>query len=298
MTRNVVLVTGLSGAGKSSILNALEDVGYEVVENVPLPLLDQLIAQAGDQLAVGVDARTRGFDADAVLALLAALRARADLHAELVFADAAPDVLQRRYSETRRRHPLAPQGRAVDGISVEAALLAPLREAASMVIDTSDLALPALRARLEAVFGPGGGMGVGVMSFAYRGGLPRDADLVFDVRFLRNPHYDPQLRPLTGEDPRVAAYVEADRDFEAFYGRMLDLLRLVLPRFVEEGKKYATIAIGCTGGKHRSVYTAGRLARDLARDGWRVDLTHRDMPASPPADHGNPAAQPVQAREA
>lgn len=298
MTRAVTLVTGLSGAGKASILKALEDLGYDAVDNLPLSLLGELVDRAEAPLAVGVDTRTRGFDVRSVLATLAALRPRPDLHVELLFADAAPDVLMRRYSETRRRHPLAPHGRVADGIAAEDALLAPLREAANIVIDTSDLPLPALRSRLEAAFGSGGGMGVAVTSFAYRGGLPRDADLVFDARFLRNPHYDAALRPLTGLDPLVAAYVEADPDFEPFYGRMTGLLRLVLPRFVQEGKKYATIAVGCTGGKHRSVHIAQRLAGDLAQDGWRVDLTHRDIPGGSPATRQAPAAQPVQAQEA
>ncbi len=298
MTRAVTLVTGLSGAGKASVLKALEDLGYDAVDNLPLSLLGELVDRAEAPLAVGVDTRTRGFDVRGVLATLGDLRARPDLHVELLFADAAPDVLMRRYSETRRRHPLAPHGRVADGIAAEDALLAPLREAANIVIDTSDLPLPALRSRLEAAFGSGGGMGVAVTSFAYRGGLPRDADLVFDARFLRNPHYDAALRPLTGLDPLVAAYVEADPDFEPFYGRMTGLLRLVLPRFVQEGKKYATIAVGCTGGKHRSVHIAQRLAGDLAQDGWRVDLTHRDLPGGSPATGQAPAAQPVQAQEA
>lgn len=298
MTRAVALVTGLSGAGKASILRALEDLGYDAVDNPPLSLLGDLVDRAEAPLAVGIDTRTRGFDASAVLAALDALRTRPDCRAELIFADASPEVLMRRFSETRRRHPLAPHGRVADGIAAEGALLAPLREAANMVIDTSDLPLPALRSRLEAAFGSGGGMGVAVTSFAYRGGLPRDADLVFDARFLRNPHYDPELKPLTGLDPRVAAYVEADPDFEPFYGRMTGLLRLLLPRFVQEGKKYATIAVGCTGGKHRSVHIAQRLAGDLAQDGWRVDLTHRDIPGGAHAASQTPAPQPVQAQEA
>jgi len=298
MTRSVALVTGLSGAGKASILRVLEDLGYEAVDNPPMAMLGDLVARTEAPLAIGIDTRTRGFDAAAVLAALESLRNRGDVQAELVFADASPDVLIRRFSETRRRHPLAPQGRVADGIATEEAMLAPLREVANMLIDTSDLPLPALRARLEAAFGSGGGMTVSVTSFAYRGGLPRDADMVFDARFLRNPHYDPGLRPLTGLDPRVSAYVEADPDFEPFYTRMTDLLRLLLPRFVQEGKKYATVAIGCTGGKHRSVHIVQRLARDLVQAGWRVDVTHRDIPGGIPAPSAVPTSRPVQAQEA
>lgn len=298
MSRSVVLVTGLSGAGKASILRILEDLGYEAVDNPPMAMLTELVDRSETPLAIGIDTRTRGFDAASVLTTLETLRARADVQAELVFADASPEVLIRRYSETRRRHPLAPQGRVADGIATEEAMFAPLREAANMLVETSDLPLPALRARLEAAFGSGGGMTVGVTSFAYRGGLPRDADLVFDARFLRNPHYDAALRPLTGLDPRVSAYVEADADFEPFYTRMTDLLRLLLPRFVQEGKKYATVAIGCTGGKHRSVHIVQRLARDLVQEGWRVDVTHRDIPGGPLLSGATPAARSAQAQEA
>ncbi len=301
----VVLVTGLSGAGKASILRALEDLGYEAVDNPPLTLVEVLVSRSERPLAIGVDARSRGFDAGLVLATLARLKQRLGLRPELVFAWADETVLLRRYTETRRRHPLAPLGRVIDGIMDETALTQPLRDAADLVLDTSDLPLPGLRRAIEQRFrtspaeGAGdAGLTVSLLSFAFPAGLPREADMVFDVRFLRNPHYDPVLRPGTGLDPEVAAYVEADPDFEGFYASVLGLLRLVLPRFVQEGKKYATVAVGCTGGRHRSVRTVERLAADLARapeegaegQGWQVAVTHREL-AREAAGAGGPAAE-------
>jgi UPF0042 nucleotide-binding protein len=291
----VVLVTGLSGAGKASILAALEDCGFETVDNPPLPLLPELAGRAGPRLAMGVDARSRGFDAQAVLAALERLRQQDDRRVELVYATAEEDVLLRRYTETRRRHPLAPAGRVVDGIAAEIALTAPLKVAADLVVDTSDLPLRGLRTLIERRYGrPDQPMAIGLVSFAYPRGLPREADLVFDLRWLRNPHDDPDLRPLTGLDPAVAAHVAADPDFPEFFARMAGLVDVLLPRFVAEGKKYATIALGCTGGRHRSVATVQKLAAHLGSNGWRVDVTHRELARMPPA-----GAEPVrQAQEA
>ena len=290
----LVLVTGLSGAGKASVLRALEDVGYEAVDNPPLPMLEEMVDRGDRRLAIGVDARTRGFDAGAVLDALHRLRANPTLRAELVFVWADEDTLLRRYTETRRRHPLAPQGRVADGIAAEEALTAPLREAADLVIDTSDLPLPALRQQIERHFGAPGEAGsrrlmVSLVSFAYSHGLPREADLVFDTRFLRNPHYDPILRPRTGLDPEVGAFIAADPDYPQFFNALTELIGLLLPRFVQEGKKYTTITIGCTGGRHRSVYVAEQLARFLSarvaggtaggQNGveWQLNVTHREL---------------------
>ncbi len=309
----VVLVTGLSGAGKLSVLRALEDLGYAAVDNPPLPLVDGLVAEqvAGGAggLAIGIDARTSGFDAGAVLAARERLGTHPMLRAELVYAWANDSVLMRRYTESRRRHPLAPEGRVRDGIIAEQALTGALREAADLVIDTSDLPLAGLRQLMEQRFAEPGlghaGMTVSLVSFAYAAGLPRDADLVLDARFLRNPHYDPGLRPRTGLDPDVAAYVAADPDYAAFLARIRDLLALVLPRFVQEGKKYVTIAIGCTGGRHRSVHLIERLAAHLrAAEGeaWRLTVTHRELAREEVASRPPPARAPadlaVQAQEA
>ena len=283
--RQVVLVTGLSGAGKASILRALEDLSYETVDNPPLGVLEALVGDGDQPLAAGVDSRTRDFDAAATIRLLAKIRERPDITVTVVFATAEEDVLLRRFTETRRRHPLAPGGplghSVADGIAREAALMAPLRETAEMVVDTSDLPLPELRRMIERRFGVEGaaGMGVSVLSFAFPRGLPREADLVFDLRFLRNPHYVDALRPLTGRDAAVAAYLEADPDFAPFWRCMTEMLGPLLPRYAQEGKKYLTIALGCTGGKHRSVLAAERLAHHLQSQGWRVELFHRELSA-------------------
>lgn len=290
----VVLVTGLSGGGRTSVLRELEDLGYEAVDNLPLQMLEDIVTRSDRRLAIGVDARSRGFDADAVLHAMARLRANPKLRLELVYAWADETTLLRRYTETRRRHPLAPEGRVVDGIAREEALTAPLRNAADLVIDTSDLPLGALRRLIDRQFGSGTSadenqLVLSLISFAYRFGLPREADLVFDGRFLRNPHYDPILQPRTGLDPEVGAFIAADPDFATFFAKMADLIDMLLPRFVQEGKKYATITIGCTGGRHRSVYLVEHLAEYLANRiaqarasgdggfGWRLHVTHREL---------------------
>jgi UPF0042 nucleotide-binding protein len=278
--KRVVLVTGLSGAGKSSILRTLEDLGYETVDNPPLPLIEELVAGGDNALAVGVDARRRGFCAEAVLDTLARLQRDPVLRPELVFAWAEEAALLRRYTETRRRHPLAPQGRVADGIAAEERLTAPLRQAADLLLDTTDLPPAALRRRVEQLFSPDDrqdGLVVSLVSFAYPAGLPREADLVLDARFLRNPHYDTFLRQKTGLDPAVGAFVESDPDFTKYYNQIKELLALLLPRFVQEGKRYATVAVGCTGGRHRSVHIIERIAIDLAGAGWRVMRAHREL---------------------
>lgn len=293
--RPVVLVTGLSGAGKSSILRMLEDLGFETVDNPPLSVLEEVVREGGSvPIAAGVDARTRGFETADVMTLLGRLRRVPGIAPQLIYATADEAVLMRRFSETRRRHPLAPGGslgaRVADGIAREAALLAPLQEVADAVIDTSDLPLPDLRRQIEQRFRDTGvgGMAVAVMSFAFPKGLPREADLVFDLRFLRNPHYDPVLRPLTGRDGKVAAFIQEDSAFDPFWQRMTALLDPLLPRYAAEGKKYLTVAMGCTGGKHRSVLLAEMLAAHLTRNGWRVDLTHREL-ARPESGHRDQA---------
>jgi UPF0042 nucleotide-binding protein len=292
--RRIVVVTGLSGGGKASVLHALEDVGYDAVDNPPLGLVEELASRADRDIAIGVDARTRGFNTDLVLDTLANLRRNPALLPELVFVWADEATLLRRYTETRRRHPLAPRGRVTEGIELEQEITARLRDAANLIIDTSDLPLARLRQLIERHFGPHGDendtrMGVSLTSFAYAKGLPKEADLVFDARFLRNPHYDPMLRSRTGLDPDVGEYIRADQDYAAYLSRLTDLVDLVLPRFVQEGKKYATIAIGCTGGRHRSVHLIERLAAHLSSRlaalhaageselDWRQTVTHREL---------------------
>jgi RNase adapter protein RapZ len=290
----VVLVTGLSGGGKSSVLRALEDLGYEAVDNPPLPMLEDMVTHSDRKLAIGVDARTRGFDAREVLATLNRLRVNPILRPELVYASADETTLLRRYTETKRRHPLAPQGRVADGIAREEQLTGSLRNGADLVIDTSDLPLGSLRRLIERHFGAGSDaeerrLVVSLISFAYKFGLPREADLVFDARFLRNPHYDPILQPRTGLDAEVGVFIEADPDFTTFFEKLAGLIDMLLPRFVQESKKYATITIGCTGGRHRSVYLVEKLGDYLAARiaaaqasgdtgfGWRLHVTHREL---------------------
>lgn len=290
----MVVVSGLSGAGKASILRALEDIGYNAVDNPPLTLLETLITRVDQPLAIGLDTRSRGFDAQLVRAAVLRLKATPGVRVELVYAWADAAVLLRRYTETRRRHPMAPQGRVIEGIKAEEACTAPLRDEADLVIDTSELPLAELRRRIEQRFRPGlaedgrvPGLTISFVSFAFPAGLPREADMVLDARFLRNPHYDPILRPRTGLDAEVAAYVEADPDFDRFFEAVLSLLTLMVPRFVQEGKKYVTIAIGCTGGRHRSVHIAERLGRELqasrnlGMEALQVMVSHRELERAP-----------------
>jgi UPF0042 nucleotide-binding protein len=283
--RQVAVITGMSGAGKSSVLRALEDLGWEAVDNPPLAVVESLLAANGTAapLAIGIDARRADFDAGAAAGLLERVRGNPALDLAVVFLTADDETLLRRYTETRRRHPLAQTGSVLDGVQRERAVLWPIEAIADVVLDTSTMALPELRAAIEARFARSDGnvLWIGVVSFSFARGLPREADLVFDVRFLRNPHYLPALRPLTGLDLPVADYVAGDPDFAAFYDRMTGFLFPLLPRYVREGKKYLTIAIGCTGGRHRSVMVASRLGADLREHGWRVAVAHRDVRSAP-----------------
>jgi UPF0042 nucleotide-binding protein len=282
----VLLVTGMSGAGRSSALKILEDLGFEAVDNLPLGLFDKLLATDDDEpladddrrpLAIGIDSRTRAFDADAIVERIGDLRAEG-VEITLVFLDCSGTELTRRFSETRRRHPLALDRPAADGIAREREIVAPLRRAADIVIDTSDYAVRDLRRALAGRFARARvePLTLTFLSFGFARGLPRDADLVFDMRFLANPHWDVALRPLTGDDPAVQAYVAADPAFAPAFDRILDLLLLLLPRYGAEGKSYLTVAFGCTGGRHRSVYVAQAMAARLAAAGWAGSVVHRD----------------------
>jgi UPF0042 nucleotide-binding protein len=278
----VVIVTGMSGAGKSTALKALEDLGYEAVDNLPLPLLPALLTPekgAARPLAIGVDARTRDFHSAPFLEELDAMISTGMLSIRLLFLDCDTEVLQRRFSETRRRHPVAPDRRITDGIAREYTLLAPLRERADEVINTTDMAISDLKRLIDSNYAMGRapGLAVFVTSFAYRNGLPHEADLVFDVRFLKNPHYEDALRPMSGLDRPVGDFIEKDPDLSKYFRHLTALLAPLLPRFAAEGKSYLTIAVGCTGGKHRSVYVAERLGAWLKTEGKRVDMSHRDL---------------------
>jgi len=282
--RPFVLVTGLSGAGRMTELNVLGDMGYAAVDNMPLPLLGDLMRSTSSgsagapPLAFGVDTRTFGFDPQDLVARVRELRQRADLDAKLLFLECDTEVLQRRYTESRRPHPLAPDRPVIDGIVEERRQIRWMRDAADVVIDTSSLSPHALKQILVGHFGLGARLGtrLSVMSFSFRRGLPREADLVFDARFLKNPHYEPSLKPLTGRDPAVAAFIATDPDYAPFLERLRGLIGPLLPRFDAEGKSYLTIAVGCTGGRHRSVAVAETLADWLRDLGRSVTLTHRD----------------------
>ena len=280
----LVVITGHSGAGKSEAIAAFEDGGYFCVDNLPprmIGSLGELFRHEGsgvERAAVVSDVRG-GEYFDDLLQVLDDLEADG-LKPTVLFLEADEETLLDRYKETRRRHPLAPEGRIVDGIRAERELLAPLRERADVVMDTSDLTGGMLRRRIaEEMLGDheSGKLALTLLTFGFKNGPPRDADLTLDVRFLPNPHYVDELRPLTGLDRRVRDYVESGTQAGEFYGRLLPLLEFLVPAYVTEGKSHLTIAVGCTGGRHRSVTVADRIRRDLeARDDVVVHVKHRD----------------------
>lgn len=292
----IVLVTGMSGAGRTTALKVLEDLGFEAVDNLPVTLLGSLV-RPGDRLerrlAIGMDCRTRAFDPDALAAILDALEEAADPEVQLLFLDCENEVLRRRFTETRRPHPLAGDRPVMDGIAGERQLIEPLRARADLVIDTSSLATKDLRQLLLGHFATERDqpLVVSMISFGYRNGLPREADLVFDVRFLSNPHYVDELRPLTGCDPEVRAYIERDPGYDFLLARLTALVEPLLPAYQREGKSYLTIAFGCTGGRHRSIAVAEAFAGALRQAGWPVLVQHRDTPdAAAGRQPGGPAA--------
>ena len=278
----------MSGAGKSSALKALEDLNFEAIDNVPLSMLEAIITDShlqlstpgfGRPVAVGVDIRTRDFGVDKFLNHLDQITNSFDIHAHILFVDCDDDVLLRRYEETRHRHPMAMDRPVVDGIQRERKLVSPLRQRADLVIDTTAIGPGELKTILQAQFAEDAKneLTVFVTSFSYRKGLPREADLVFDTRFLRNPHYESKLRELSGRDETVGAYLKADDAYEPFFGNLTQMLKPLMPRFKAEGKSYLTIAIGCTGGRHRSVFVAEQLAKWFDKAGLQAQLNHRDL---------------------
>jgi len=285
----ILLVTGLSGAGKSTALRTLEDIGWEVVDNLPLSLLDHLLSAPLPQganrkrpLAIGIDSRTRDFDAQRIVEQIKALTRDDGAPIATLFFDCAETELLRRYSETRRRHPLAPDRPATDGIADERELMAPLRRWAEHVIDTTDIDPPTLQQLIRHRFGSGDqAPTLGIISFGFARGLPRNADIVFDVRFLRNPHWVAELRPLTGLDQAVADYVRADQAYDEAFRKIEDLLLTLLPRYKAEGKSYVSVAFGCTGGRHRSVQVAEHMASRLRAAGFSPTVEHRDLSTQP-----------------
>lgn len=291
----LVLVTGPSGAGRSTAIRALEDLGHEVIDNLPLSLLPRLIEgpPLSQPLSLGIDVRNRDFGTDALIETIDSLSQRADIALSVVYLDCNEDELVRRYSATRRRHPLAPADSPLTGIRRERELLVPIRARADVLIDTGGLSPHDLRAEIAALFAKGaaGAMTITIQSFSYKRGLPRGLDFVFDCRFLRNPHWDVALRPRDGRDPQVAAHVTGDPRFADFFGRVTGLVQSLLPAFREEGKSHLAIGFGCTGGQHRSVTVAEMLAAALAAEGWQVSKRHRELERW--AGLEPPAADPV-----
>ncbi|MEE2932599.1 MAG: RNase adapter RapZ [Pseudomonadota bacterium] len=287
MKERVLIVTGMSGAGRTASLKFLEDLGYEAVDNLPLSFLGRLIDQPepknllgnGRPLAIGVDLRTRGFAVETVMDELERWKANPFAEVLSIFVDCEDVVLGRRFTETRRRHPLAFDRPLSDAIGLERRLLLRLRDRADLVLDTTERTLSELKVVLAKHFAYGKGTGteIFIKSFSFRHGLPREADLVLDVRFLRNPHYDQKLRPLSGEDEVVRSYIMRDPGVAEYLNAVEEMLALCLPRYREEGKSYLTIAFGCTGGRHRSVFVAVDIAKRLEHRDWRVRIIHRDI---------------------
>ncbi len=280
-SKRLVFVTGPSGAGRSTAIDVLEDLGYEAIDNLPLSLVERLLdgPPLARPLALGLDARNRDFSAAALLEAIDSSARRYDVQAELLYLDSSEDVLLRRFSETRRRHPLAPHESPKIGVRREFDLLASVRTRADVLIDTSELSPHELREDLSRWFGRAGTpqLALSVQSFSYKRGLPRGVDMVLDCRFLRNPHWEAELRGLTGLDAAVQEYVTADARFDSFFARVRDLALELLPAYRAEGKAHFSLAFGCTGGRHRSVTLAEMLAKALAEQDWQVSIRHREL---------------------
>ena len=279
--QRLVLVTGPSGAGRSTAIHALEDMGFEAIDNLPLSLIPRLLdgQPRPVPLALGLDVRNRDFSASNLIELIDALTRNPGFAPEVLYLDCATETLLRRYSETRRRHPLGEGSTPADAITAEHDMLSPVRARADVLIDTTELSPHDLRAEIARTFDLRGGRGLAVslQSFSYKRGVPRGLDMMFDCRFLANPHWEPGLRPFDGRDGPVQDYVTADPRFRAFFGQVRDLILFLLPAQVDEGKAHLAIGFGCTGGQHRSVTLVELMADTLAKEGWQVSKRHREL---------------------
>ena len=277
----IVFVTGPSGAGRTTALRAFEDLGFEAIDNLPLSLLPALLdgAKPSRPLVLGADPRNRDYSATALLEAVDCVSAQSDLQVDLVYLDCATDVLVRRFSETRRRHPLALEDQPLLGIELERDLLSPIRASASLLVDTSTLSPHDLKAEVRRWFSPTGQqqLALSIQSFSYKRGLPMGADLVFDCRFLRNPHWSEELRQRDGTDEAVRSYIADDPRFAPFVERVTDLVTTLLPAYREEGRAHLAVAFGCTGGQHRSVAMVEILCSHLAGAAWQVSKRHREL---------------------
>lgn len=278
---SLVLVTGPSGAGRSTAIKAFEDLGYETIDNLPITLVPKLVegVPTTRPVALGIDVRNRDFNAQYLIEMIDRLTRDPRVTLDVLYIDCQPSVLIRRFSETRRRHPLAPRNSPEEGVEREIDLLAPIRARADHLLDTSDLTVHGLKEQVMRWYalGQGPGLAITLQSFSYKRGLPRGLDMVFDCRFLRNPHWDADLRQKDGRDPAVVAHVEADERFAEFFQRVRDLVLFLLPAHREEGKAHLSIGFGCTGGQHRSVVMTEILANALAESGWSVSKRHREL---------------------
>ena len=283
--QRILLVTGLLGAGKTTALKVLEDLGWETIDNFPIRLLGRLLDTpqgSGDirqPIAIGFDTRTRGFNPHAIIERVKKLSQRADLELATLFLDCSGRELERRFNETRRPHPLADGMPLSAGIAAERELLEPLRRWADMMISTSDYSANELQQVIRGKFAPEDGKRttITLTSFGFSRGMPPVADLVFDMRFLDNPHWVPTLREQTGQDEPVAAHIRKDPAWAESFERIRDLLLLLLPRYEAQGKAYVTVAFGCTGGRHRSVFMAEEIAAALRNAGFSPTLLHRNL---------------------
>jgi len=278
---NIVLITGPSGAGRSTAIKVFEDMGFETIDNMPLSLLPGLLSGQtnGRQIALGVDIRTRDFSVGSVLDIHEEIKRIEGFDSTILFLDCDTNALVRRYSETRRRHPLTPDETPKFGIEREKKILSKLRLRADVLIETTNMSPHDLKQELKNWYGDADAKHLAIMlhSFSYKRGTPRGIDMIYDCRFLNNPYWDKSLRIMNGTDKKVVDYVKSDIRFDEFFERLLGMCEFLLPAYIDEGKAHFSLGFGCTGGQHRSVCIAEVLGKSLADSGWHVSIRHREL---------------------